>query len=124
MDDNWKVRTAVCWGQRDRWLSYDGVEDFCKDSKHQLIQLPMVRSIPLVFGPDLPFHLHFYRTSSCFLPSFLQLQLYKLFVQRVVYYYYIFLNSRWLHPSVLKHGLLSISCFCIAGRASCTRGFW
>ncbi|KAL8055761.1 hypothetical protein ABFX02_04G076800 [Erythranthe guttata] len=41
MDENWKVRTTVCWGLRDRWLSFDGVEDFCKESKHQLITLPM-----------------------------------------------------------------------------------
>ncbi|KAM7527514.1 hypothetical protein LguiB_030924 [Lonicera macranthoides] len=41
MDDNWKIRTTVCWGQRDRWLSYDGVEDFCKESKHRLVELPM-----------------------------------------------------------------------------------
>ncbi|CAA0833543.1 alpha/beta-Hydrolases superfamily protein [Striga hermonthica] len=41
MDENWKVPTTVCWGQRDRWLSFEGVEDFCKESKHQLITLPM-----------------------------------------------------------------------------------
>lgn len=41
MDDDWKVKTTVCWGQRDRWLNYDGVEDFCKDSKHRLVELPM-----------------------------------------------------------------------------------
>ncbi|XP_019449451.1 PREDICTED: uncharacterized hydrolase YNR064C isoform X3 [Lupinus angustifolius] len=40
-DKNWKVRTAICWGQRDRWLSYDGVQDFCKDSNHALIEVPM-----------------------------------------------------------------------------------
>ncbi|XP_028752645.1 uncharacterized hydrolase YNR064C-like [Neltuma alba] len=39
-DKNWKVRTTICWGQRDRWLSYDGVEDFCKDSNHTLIEVP------------------------------------------------------------------------------------
>ncbi|MBA0560480.1 hypothetical protein Golob_017374, partial [Gossypium lobatum] len=41
MDKNWKVRTTVCWGQRDRWLNYDEVEDFCKNSNHKLIELPM-----------------------------------------------------------------------------------
>ncbi|XP_015579731.1 cis-3-alkyl-4-alkyloxetan-2-one decarboxylase isoform X2 [Ricinus communis] len=41
LDRTWKVRTTICWGQRDRWLGYDGVEDFCKDSKHRLIELPM-----------------------------------------------------------------------------------
>ncbi|MBA0617818.1 hypothetical protein Godav_027237, partial [Gossypium davidsonii] len=41
MDENWKVRTTVCWGQRDRWLNYDEVEDFCKNSNHKLIELPM-----------------------------------------------------------------------------------
>ncbi|KAJ0053035.1 hypothetical protein Pint_03106 [Pistacia integerrima] len=41
MDKSWKVQTTVCWGQRDRWLNYDGVEDFCKDSNHKLIELPM-----------------------------------------------------------------------------------
>ncbi|KAK3031842.1 hypothetical protein RJ639_035979, partial [Escallonia herrerae] len=40
MDASWKVRTTICWGQRDRWLSYDGVEEFCNDSKHQLVELP------------------------------------------------------------------------------------
>lgn len=39
-DKNWKVRTSICWGQRDRWLSYDGVEDFCNDSNHALIEVP------------------------------------------------------------------------------------
>nr|AFK49471.1 unknown [Lotus japonicus] len=39
-DKNWKVRTTICWGQRDHWLSYDGVEDFCKDSNHTLIEVP------------------------------------------------------------------------------------
>ncbi|PNX93588.1 haloalkane dehalogenase [Trifolium pratense] len=29
-DKSWNVGTTICWGQRDRWLSYDGVEDFCK----------------------------------------------------------------------------------------------
>ncbi|XP_050206901.1 uncharacterized protein LOC126656381 [Mercurialis annua] len=41
MDENWKVRTTMCWGKRDRWLNYDGVEEFCKDSKYNLIELPM-----------------------------------------------------------------------------------
>ncbi|KAH7838923.1 hypothetical protein Vadar_032770 [Vaccinium darrowii] len=39
-DKDWKIPTTICWGQRDRWLSYDGVEDFCKVSKHRLIELP------------------------------------------------------------------------------------
>ncbi|KAH7576534.1 hypothetical protein JRO89_XS01G0100500 [Xanthoceras sorbifolium] len=39
-DKDWKIQTTVCWGQRDRWLSYDGVEDFCKTSNHKLIELP------------------------------------------------------------------------------------
>ncbi|KAJ0111645.1 hypothetical protein Patl1_03141 [Pistacia atlantica] len=41
MDKSWKVQTTVCWGRRDRWLNYDGVEDFCKDSNHKLIELAM-----------------------------------------------------------------------------------
>ncbi|MCD7470510.1 hypothetical protein HAX54_010435 [Datura stramonium] len=41
MDNSWSVQTTVCWGQRDRWSSFDGVEDFCKESKHRLIELPM-----------------------------------------------------------------------------------
>ncbi|KAE8038024.1 hypothetical protein FH972_010571 [Carpinus fangiana] len=40
-DENWKVKTTVFWGQRDRWLSYDGVEDFCNNSNHKLIELPL-----------------------------------------------------------------------------------
>ncbi|XP_043710541.1 LOW QUALITY PROTEIN: haloalkane dehalogenase-like, partial [Telopea speciosissima] len=39
--EDWKVWTTVCWGQRDCWLSYDGVEDFCKSSNHKLVELPM-----------------------------------------------------------------------------------
>ncbi|KAI8015479.1 Haloalkane dehalogenase [Camellia lanceoleosa] len=41
MDKNWGVPTTICWGQRDRWLTYDGVEDFCEISKHRLVELPM-----------------------------------------------------------------------------------
>ncbi|KAJ0681101.1 putative haloalkane dehalogenase [Helianthus annuus] len=41
MDDDWKVKTSICWGQRDRWLDFDGVEDFCKAAKHRLVELPM-----------------------------------------------------------------------------------
>ncbi|KAG6418016.1 hypothetical protein SASPL_120214 [Salvia splendens] len=40
-DKTWKVRTSVCWGERDRWLSFEGVEDFCRESNHQLIKVPM-----------------------------------------------------------------------------------
>ncbi|KAI5679869.1 hypothetical protein M9H77_01096 [Catharanthus roseus] len=39
-DENWKIKTTICWGQRDRWLSYDGVEDFCKEFNHKLINVP------------------------------------------------------------------------------------
>ncbi|CAI9107268.1 OLC1v1006586C1 [Oldenlandia corymbosa var. corymbosa] len=41
MDEKWRVKTTIFWGERDRWLSFDGVEDFCKESKHQLIKIPM-----------------------------------------------------------------------------------
>ncbi|KAK1421836.1 hypothetical protein QVD17_24500 [Tagetes erecta] len=41
MDDDWKVKTSICWGQRDRWLDFEGVEDFCKAAKHRLVELPM-----------------------------------------------------------------------------------
>ncbi|KAJ9549017.1 hypothetical protein OSB04_021560 [Centaurea solstitialis] len=41
VDDDWKVKTSICWGQRDRWLDFDGVEDFCKAAKHRLVELPM-----------------------------------------------------------------------------------
>lgn len=40
-DQNWNVKTTVCWGQRDQWLSPDGVADFIRDSKHKLVDLPM-----------------------------------------------------------------------------------
>ncbi|CAN8324045.1 unnamed protein product [Cochlearia groenlandica] len=40
MDKDWKIPTTVCWGQRDRWLSYQGVEEFCKSSGHKLVELP------------------------------------------------------------------------------------
>ncbi|KAH7518196.1 hypothetical protein FEM48_Zijuj09G0145900 [Ziziphus jujuba var. spinosa] len=39
-DKSWKVKTTVCWGKRDRWLAFDGVEDFCKDSSHKLLEIP------------------------------------------------------------------------------------
>ena len=45
LDKNWKVKTTVCWGERDRWLTFDGVEDFCKDSKQKLITIPNVRAL-------------------------------------------------------------------------------
>ncbi|XP_027157923.1 uncharacterized protein LOC113759548 isoform X1 [Coffea eugenioides] len=41
MDENWQVKTTIIWGERDRWLSYNGVEEFCIESKHRLIRLPM-----------------------------------------------------------------------------------
>nr|XP_043618989.1 cis-3-alkyl-4-alkyloxetan-2-one decarboxylase [Erigeron canadensis] len=41
MGDDWKVKTSVCWGQRDRWLEFDGVEDFCKAANLRLVELPM-----------------------------------------------------------------------------------
>ncbi|XP_048337191.2 uncharacterized protein LOC107413753 isoform X2 [Ziziphus jujuba] len=41
-DKSWKVKTTVCWGKRDRWLAFDGVEDFCKDSSHKLLEIPSV----------------------------------------------------------------------------------
>ncbi|XP_020525497.1 uncharacterized protein LOC18438190 isoform X1 [Amborella trichopoda] len=37
----WMVNTTICWGRRDRWLSYDGVQDFCNLSNHKLVELPM-----------------------------------------------------------------------------------
>ncbi|XP_031476248.1 uncharacterized protein LOC116247929 [Nymphaea colorata] len=36
----WGIDTTICWGLRDRWLSYVGIEDFCRDSKHKLVELP------------------------------------------------------------------------------------
>ncbi|KAL5562248.1 hypothetical protein UlMin_031995 [Ulmus minor] len=40
LDKSWKIKTTVCWGKRDRWLTFDGVEDFCKDSNLKLIEIP------------------------------------------------------------------------------------
>ncbi|XP_020590162.1 uncharacterized protein LOC110031340 isoform X2 [Phalaenopsis equestris] len=37
---SWKINSVVCWGLRDRWLSYNGIEDFCKSSNLKLVQLP------------------------------------------------------------------------------------
>ncbi|CAI0459528.1 unnamed protein product [Linum tenue] len=42
LDKSWGVQTTVCWGRRDRWLSFDGVEELLKGSKVKLIELPMV----------------------------------------------------------------------------------
>ncbi|XP_065028466.1 uncharacterized protein LOC135651862 isoform X2 [Musa acuminata AAA Group] len=39
--ETWKTRTTICWGMRDRWLRYDGVEEFCKASNHKLVELAM-----------------------------------------------------------------------------------
>ncbi|XP_062207903.1 uncharacterized protein LOC133909472 isoform X2 [Phragmites australis] len=39
--DSWKTKTTICWGLRDRWLSYDGVEDFCGGLNHKIVELPM-----------------------------------------------------------------------------------
>ncbi|KAJ0972596.1 hypothetical protein J5N97_020555 [Dioscorea zingiberensis] len=39
--ETWTIPTTICWGMRDRWLSYDGVEDFCKISNFKLVELPM-----------------------------------------------------------------------------------
>lgn len=39
--ESWKTKTTICWGLRDRWLSYDGVEDYCKALNHKLVELPM-----------------------------------------------------------------------------------
>lgn len=36
----WKVPTSIIWGMRDRWLKYDGVEEFANFAKHEVIQLP------------------------------------------------------------------------------------
>ncbi|KAH9299219.1 hypothetical protein KI387_030901, partial [Taxus chinensis] len=38
--EEWKVPTTIIWGMRDRWFNYDGVEEFAKSTKHNLIQLP------------------------------------------------------------------------------------
>ncbi|XP_042958777.1 uncharacterized hydrolase YNR064C isoform X4 [Carya illinoinensis] len=51
-DKNWKVPTTVLWGQRDRWLSYDGVEDFCKDANHKLVEVPTVDLISNGFDEE------------------------------------------------------------------------
>lgn len=45
VSESWKVPTSICWGMRDRWLSYDGVEEFCKASNNKLVELPMVQSL-------------------------------------------------------------------------------
>ncbi|XP_078434849.1 alpha/beta-Hydrolases superfamily protein isoform X2 [Wolffia australiana] len=39
--ESWKVPTTICWGMRDRWLEYDGVEEFCRRTNISLVQLPM-----------------------------------------------------------------------------------
>ncbi|XP_020247380.1 uncharacterized hydrolase YNR064C [Asparagus officinalis] len=39
--ESWKTDTTICWGLRDRWLGYDGVEDYCKSLNHRLVELPM-----------------------------------------------------------------------------------
>ncbi|XP_039121101.1 uncharacterized hydrolase YNR064C isoform X2 [Dioscorea cayenensis subsp. rotundata] len=41
ISETWTIPTTVCWGMRDRWLSYDGVADFCKISNSKLVELQM-----------------------------------------------------------------------------------
>ncbi|KAG0488164.1 hypothetical protein HPP92_006975 [Vanilla planifolia] len=41
VSSSWRINTTVCWGLRDRWLSYDGVEDLCKTLDLKLVELPM-----------------------------------------------------------------------------------
>lgn len=40
--NSWKTKTTVCWGKRDRWLSFDGVEDFFGSLNQKIVELPMV----------------------------------------------------------------------------------
>ncbi|KAJ1704089.1 hypothetical protein LUZ63_003868 [Rhynchospora breviuscula] len=54
LSKSWKVPTSICWGMRDRWLSYEGVEDFCKDSNSKLLELPMAgHHVQEDYGEDL-----------------------------------------------------------------------
>ncbi|WVZ67664.1 hypothetical protein U9M48_016713 [Paspalum notatum var. saurae] len=39
--DSWKTKTTICWGMRDRWLSYDGVEEFFAGLNQKIVELPM-----------------------------------------------------------------------------------
>ncbi|KAK9138947.1 hypothetical protein Sjap_009541 [Stephania japonica] len=39
--ETWEVRTTICWGQRDCWLGYEGIDDFCKEFNHKLVELQM-----------------------------------------------------------------------------------
>lgn len=39
--ESWQVNTTICWGMRDRWLNYDGVQDYCRSRNHKLVELPM-----------------------------------------------------------------------------------
>ncbi|XP_078166854.1 alpha/beta-Hydrolases superfamily protein isoform X6 [Carex rostrata] len=54
LSESWKVPTSICWGMRDRWLSYEGVEDFCKVSNKKLLELPMAgHHVQEDFGEEL-----------------------------------------------------------------------
>lgn len=53
LDKSWKVKTTVCWGKRDRWLDFEGVEDFCNDSSHKLLEIPSVSTFSLMHGHTL-----------------------------------------------------------------------
>ncbi|WVZ67665.1 hypothetical protein U9M48_016713 [Paspalum notatum var. saurae] len=35
------LKTTICWGMRDRWLSYDGVEEFFAGLNQKIVELPM-----------------------------------------------------------------------------------
>lgn len=45
-DESWKTNTTICCGLRDRWLDYNGIEDYCRSFNHKLVELPMVSSLP------------------------------------------------------------------------------
>jgi hypothetical protein len=48
---SWKTKTTVCWGMRDRWLSYDGVEEFFGGLNQKIVELPMVcHENPAIFN--------------------------------------------------------------------------
>ncbi|KAI4319282.1 hypothetical protein MLD38_032902 [Melastoma candidum] len=52
--EDWKPKTTICWGQRDRWLKSDGVAEFCDESNHKLIELPTAgHHVQEDYGEDL-----------------------------------------------------------------------
>lgn len=49
---SWKKPVSILWGLKDRWLDFNGVENFAKTINARLVQLPQVHTL------DFPYCWH------------------------------------------------------------------